>query len=174
MLAEQKENGIMWTPSKVIERLGRRAEDEDSIYYWAAINAIPVFCPGLIDSLIGDNFYSQSIHDPGFVLDILDDLKRINNMAMKALHSGIIAVGAGAVKHHMCKANCIRDGADFAVYLNTAHEFDGSDSGAEPDESVACGKIKTDATAVKIHGDENLIFPLLVGETFAKFKKRKT
>jgi len=43
-----------------------------------------------------------------------------------------------------------RNGADFAVYLNTASEFDGSDSGASPDEAVSWGKIKPTARPVKV------------------------
>ena len=36
------------------------------------------------------------------------------------------------------------------MYLNTAHEADGSDSGARPDEAVTWGKIKLDAKPVKV------------------------
>lgn len=43
-----------------------------------------------------------------------------------------------------------RNGADYAVYLNTGQEYDGSDSGARPDEAVSWGKIKADARAVKV------------------------
>ena len=43
-----------------------------------------------------------------------------------------------------------RNGADFSVYVNTAQEFDGSDSGAQPDEAVSWGKIRMDATPVKV------------------------
>ena len=43
-----------------------------------------------------------------------------------------------------------RNGADFCVYLNTGSEFDGSDSGASPDEAVSWGKIRTTATPVKV------------------------
>lgn len=49
MLREQKENGTLWTPSKVIERLGLHIDNEESIYYWAAKNKIPVFSPALTD-----------------------------------------------------------------------------------------------------------------------------
>ena len=62
----------------------------------------------------------------------------------------------------------MRNGADFAVYVNTAHEFDGSDSGARPDEAVSWGKIRTDARPVKLSADATLVFPLLVAQTFAK------
>lgn len=33
------------------------------------------------------------------------DLKRLNRIAMKALKSGIIIVGGGVIKHHICNAN---------------------------------------------------------------------
>lgn len=90
-----------------------------------------------------------------------------------------------------------RNGANFSVYVNTAQEFDGSDSGARPDEAVSWGKIRMDATPVKVgrgsrggeggfgvpwggsatltpfscaqvYADASLVFPLLVAETFAQ------
>ena len=39
----------------------------------------------------------------------------------------------------------VKKGADYAVYINTSAEFDGSDSGALPEEAVSQGKIKKDA-----------------------------
>jgi hypothetical protein len=61
---------------------------------------------------------------------------------------------AGVPKHHTCNANLMRNGADFAVYVSTAQEFDGSDSGARPDEAISWGKIRIDAKPVKVgpHG----------------------
>ena len=43
-----------------------------------------------------------------------------------------------------------RNGADYAVFVNTGQEFDGSDSGAQPDEAVSWGKIRMDANPVKV------------------------
>ena len=71
MLLEQKETGIVWTPSKVIARLGKEINDESSIYYWASKNNIPVFSPALTDGSIGDMMFFHSFKNPGFVLDIL-------------------------------------------------------------------------------------------------------
>ena len=62
----------------------------------------------------------------------------------------------------------MRNGADFAVFINTAQEFDCSDSGARPDEAVSWGKIRMDAKPVKVYGDASIVFPLLVSQTFAK------
>ena len=65
----------------------------------------------------------------------------------------------------------MRNGADFSVYLNTAQEYDGSDSGARPDEAVSWGKIRPEARPVKVCGDATILFPLLVAVTFAKIWK---
>ena len=54
------------------------------------------------------------------------------------------------------------------MFLNTRSEFDGSDSGARPDEAVSWGKIRKDAKPVKIYAEASLVFPLLVAETFAR------
>lgn len=56
----------------------------------------------------------------------------------------------GLPKHHICNANMMRNGADYAVFINTAQEFDGSDSGARPDEAVSWGKIRGSAKTVKV------------------------
>ena len=169
MLKEQKENGTIWTPSKVIQRLGERIDHEESIYYWAAKNKIPVFCPALTDGSLGDMMYFHSFRNPGLILDIISDLRRLNTIAVKSLNSGIIICGGGLIKHHICNANLMRNGADYAVYLNTASEYDGSDSGARSDEAVSWGKIKQTATPVKIYGEASIILPLLIAQTFAKY-----
>jgi deoxyhypusine synthase len=80
-----------------------------------------------------------------------------------------IILGGGVIKHHTCNANLMRNGADFSVYINTGQEFDGSDSGASPDEAISWGKIKIDAKPVKICADASLVFPLIVSQTFYKY-----
>ena len=168
MLEDQRERSVSWTPSKVITRLGERINHEESICYWAAKNDIPIFCPALTDGSLGDMIYFHTYKNPGLVIDIVQDIRRINGMAVKARKSGMIILGGGVVKHHIANANLMRNGADFAVYVNSNHEFDGSDSGAKPDEAKSWGKIKGEATPVKITADATLVFPLLVAETFAR------
>ena len=62
----------------------------------------------------------------------------------------------------------MRNGADYAVFINTANEFDGSDAGARPDEAVSWGKISVDAKPIKVFSEAALTFPILVGETFVR------
>ncbi|GAU92727.1 hypothetical protein RvY_04774 [Ramazzottius varieornatus] len=167
MLKEQKEQGVLWTPSRLINRLGKEINNPESVYYWAWKNDIPVFSPALTDGGIGDMLYFHSYKEPGLVLDIIQDVRELNLLATYAVNSGMIILGGGLIKHHICNANLMRNGADFSVFVNTAHEFDGSDSGARPDEAVSWGKIKIEATPVKVCADASFVFPLLVSRTFA-------
>ena len=168
MLADQTDKGMHWTPSKMIERFGEAIDNPESVYYWAAKNKIPVFCPAITDGSIGDMVYFHSFANPGLVIDIAADIRAINTLAVRAPKTGMIICGGGVVKHHICNANLMRNGADFAVFINTGQEFDGSDAGARPDEAISWGKIRIDARPVKIYADATLIFPLLVAETFAR------
>ncbi|KAI1305235.1 putative deoxyhypusine synthase [Halotydeus destructor] len=176
LLDQQKKGGVTWTPSKVIEQLGHAIDDKSSILYWAAKNQIPIFCPALTDGSLGDMLYMHSFRNPGLVIDIVQDIRRLNSMAVKAQKTGVIILGGGLVKHHINNANLMRNGADYAVYVNTGNEFDGSDSGARPDEAISWGKIRTEARPVKVYCDATLVFPLIVAETFAKehFKKNQS
>lgn len=72
------------------------------------------------------------------------------------------------MKHHILNSHLFKNGADFAVFINTGQEFDGSDSGARPDEAISWGKIKINANPVKVYCEASIAFPLLVSQTFAK------
>jgi deoxyhypusine synthase len=152
----------------MIKRLGLEINDESSIYYWCAKNDIPVYCPALTDGSLGDMIYFHSYKNPGLIIDIAGDIRSVNNQAVFAKKTGMIILGGGIIKHHICNANLMRNGADYAVYINTAQEFDGSDAGARPDEAVSWGKIRLNAESVKIYAEASLVFPLIVADTFAK------
>lgn len=149
---EEIEGELNWTPSKVIHRLGKEINNEESVYYWAYKNKIPIFCPALTDGSLGDMlfFHTFKASPKQLKVDIVGDIRRINDIAIHAKRTGMIILGGGLVKHHIANANLMRNGADYAVYINTAQEFDGSDAGARPDEAVSWGKIKANAEMVKV------------------------
>ena len=84
--------------------------------------------------------------------------------------TGIIILGAGVVKHTICNANMFREGSKYAVYINTAPEYDGSDSGAEPEEAKSWGKIQGNADTVKVFGDATILFPIIAAGAFVDEK----
>ncbi|KAJ6484993.1 Deoxyhypusine synthase [Mycena vitilis] len=168
MLAEQLDSGEVWSPSSFIRRLGKEINNEESVYYWAYKNDIPVFCPALTDGSIGDMIYFHSFRSPGLILDIVRDIRDLNELSRNSKKAGMIVLGGGVCKHQIANAMLIRNGADYSVFINTGQEFDGSDSGARPDEAVSWGKIRAGAEAVKVFADATLVFPLLVAATFAQ------
>ena len=168
---EQTNDGVVWTPSRIINRLGKEINDEDSVYYWCWKNDIPVFCPALTDGSLGDMLYFYTYKREGFTIDIVRDIRAINDLAIKSRKSGAIIIGGSVPKHHCLNANLMRNGVDYAVYINTGQAFDASDSGASPDEAVSWGKIRLNSKPVKINSEATLVFPWMVAECFAKREK---
>lgn len=164
--AEQKK-GKICTPSELIWKLGEKINNKESIYYWAWKNKIKVYCPTILDGALGDNIYFFKFKHPDFIVDIAEDVKTFNDSTIGLKKSGLVILGSGVVKHSILNANMLRNGADYAVYINNSQEFDGSDAGALPEEAVSWGKIRKDAESVKIFGDATILFPLIVAETFA-------
>jgi len=169
---EQKKTGKASTPSELIWKMGEKINNKESIYYWAWKNKIKVYCPTVLDGALGDNVYFFKFKHPDFVLDIAEDVKSFNDLTIGLRKSGLMILGSGVVKHSILNANMLRNGADYAVYINAAQEFDGSDSGARPDEAVSWGKIKPqnknsqEKNSVKVYADATLVFPLIVQGAF--------
>ncbi|MEK6925103.1 MAG: deoxyhypusine synthase [Nanoarchaeota archaeon] len=165
---ESKKTGKAVTGNELIWKLGEKIKDENSIYYWAWKNQIPVYCPALLDGALGDNIYFFKFKRPEFTIDCTEDVVWFNNTTIGLKKSGAIILGAGVVKHAILNANMLRNGLDYCVYINTSQEFDGSDSGALPSEAISWGKILPDAQSVKVFADATIVFPILVAESFAK------
>lgn len=169
---EQDRDGKYWTPSEICKRLGEAINDKSSILYWCYINDIPIYSPGLTDGDFGDILYRYNKKRPGFIVDIAYDIRGMNKEALTAKKTGVIILGGGLIKHHILNANLMRNGADYAVFINTGHEFEGSDAGAKPQEALSWGKLKLDCDFVKVYSEASLVFPLVVSQSFAKFEKQ--
>lgn len=164
MVDEQRNSGKIISPSEFVDTLGREVNNKESIYYWCHKNKIPVFCPALTDGSMGDMIYFFKFKNPDFAIDIASDMKKLNDITFDAKKTGLIILGSGVVKHHILNTNMMRNGSDYAVYINNAQEFDGSDAGARPDEAVSWGKILPKASSVKVFGDATILFPLIVAK----------
>ena len=165
---EQKKTGRITTASELIWKLGEKIDDKRSICYWAWKNNIRIHCPALLDGAIGDNIYFFKFKRRDFFIDITEDIKWFNDTSLGLKKSGVLILGSGVVKHCILNANMLRNGADYAVYINNSQEFDGSDAGALPDEAVSWGKIAPKGESVKVFGDATILFPFIVAESFAK------
>ncbi|OGS52796.1 MAG: deoxyhypusine synthase, partial [Euryarchaeota archaeon RBG_13_61_15] len=109
---------------------GSRIDDKRSILYWAARNDIPVYVPGITDGAFGSQLWLFKQQHPDFNVDVLKDEQELSDIVFSAKKAGALMIGGGISKHHVIWWNQFRDGLDFAVYLTTAEEYDGSLSGA--------------------------------------------
>jgi len=156
--------------SQFCREIGKRICNETSILYWAAKNKIPVYVPGIVDGAVGYQTWLFS-QDHDFKLNLLKDSGELNDIVFTAKKSGALIIGGGISKHHTIWWNQFKDGLDYAVYVSTADEWDGSLSGARPREAVSWGKINAKAKRVMVEGDASLILPIMVSALLSRMKK---
>ena len=135
--------------------------DKSSFLYWAHRNKIPVIVPGIVDGAVGNQvwFFYQQHKD--FKVDILKDESRLSDIVFEAKKSGAFIIGGGISKHHTLWWNQFRGGLDYAVYITTAPEWDGSLSGALVAEAISWGKVTTKARQTTIHGEATTLLPFI-------------
>ncbi len=152
-----------WTPWKLIERIGMRMNNENSILYNAAKNHIPVFVPGITDGSFGSQLWTFKEMNSDFVVDVLQDEHDLSDIIFDAKKTGAFMIGGGISKHHTIWWNQFRGGLDSAVYVTTAQEYDGSLSGAKLEEAISWKKVRPDAKFVNVYGDITALLPIVVG-----------
>ncbi|MBS3055490.1 MAG: deoxyhypusine synthase [Candidatus Aenigmarchaeota archaeon] len=141
--------------------LGKRIENKSSILHWAYVNKIPIIVPGITDGAVGYQIWMFS-QDHDFKINLLKDEQFLNDKVWKAKKSGALIIGGGISKHHVIWWNQFKDGLDYAVYISTAVEYDGSLSGAKPHEAVSWGKINEKADFVSIEEDATVALPIIL------------
>ena len=159
LYSEKKE----WGGAELLREFGLRMNSESSILYNAARNNIPVFVPGMTDGSFGSQLWSFYERNRDFKLNLLQDEHELSDLIFDAKKTGALMVGGGISKHHTIWWNQFRGGLDYAVYVTTAQEYDGSLSGAKLEEAISWKKVKEDAEFVNVYGDATVILPVLLG-----------
>ena len=134
---------------------------EDSFLYWAYKNDVKVIVPGIVDGAVGSQIWMFSQKHADFKLNIIKDSDTLAGLIFKAKKSGALMLGGGISKHHTLWWNQYRSGLDFAVYITTAQEFDGSLSGALVREAISWGKVTQNAKQTTIHAELTTVLPFL-------------
>ncbi|UCH90176.1 MAG: deoxyhypusine synthase, partial [Thermoplasmata archaeon] len=154
----------------LIWEVGEQLDDENSITYWAWKNKIPIFIPGITDGAFGSQLWLFKQKHNEFDIDIFQDEQDLAEIVFTAERSGALIVGGGISKHHTIWWNQFKDGLDYAVYITTAVEYDGSLSGARLREGISWGKLKEEAREVTIDGDATVLLPLMIGAVLENLK----
>ncbi len=148
---------------ELIWEFGRRIRSRRSILYWAWKNRIPIYVPGILDGAFGSQVWLFWQDHRDFKLDQLRDEQELADVVFRAKRTGALIIGGGISKHHVLWWNQFREGLDYAVYITTAPEWDGSLSGARMREAVSWKKIKERAKYVTVEGDATVLLPLIIG-----------
>jgi deoxyhypusine synthase len=135
--------------------------NESSILYWAQKNEIPIIVPGIFDGAFGYQLWLYYQKDKIY-LNLFEDQTLISNYVWKAKRSAALIIGGGISKHHVIWHNQFKNGLDYAIYITTAVEEDGSLSGAKTREAISWNKINENAKHINIFGDATIILPLLI------------
>jgi deoxyhypusine synthase len=135
--------------------------DESSFLYWAYRNKIPVIVPGIVDGAVGSQVWLFYQQHRDLKIDILKDQSKLSDLVFEAKKTGAFMIGGGISKHHTLWWNQFRGGLDYAVYITTASEWDGSLSGALVAEAISWGKVTTKARQTTIHGDATTLLPFI-------------
>ena len=164
-----KEGAKSLSSSELCRRLGKYVDNESSILCWASKNNIPVIVPGITDGAVGSQLWLFSQQKRDFAIDMMKDQQILSDIVFTAKKTGALMLGGGISKHHTLWWNQFRGGLDYAVYITSAMEYDGSLSGALVREAISWGKVKPNAKQVTIHADATAILPFIAAALFERF-----
>ncbi|MCL5433533.1 MAG: deoxyhypusine synthase [Candidatus Marsarchaeota archaeon] len=150
-----------YSASELAYEFGKRMKDEGSILRQAYLNNVPVYSPGILDGAFGTQL-AIFAQDHKFKLNLIKDELQLSNIPFDNKVTGALMIGGGISKHHVIWWNQFKGGLDYAVYITTASQYDGSLSGARMTEAVSWGKVKEKAKYTTIDGDATIILPILL------------
>ncbi|MGN6346228.1 MAG: deoxyhypusine synthase [Candidatus Nitrosocosmicus sp.] len=159
-LYDKAKSSKEFSPAEIIKYIGTNL-NETSFLYWASKNNIPVFVPGIVDGAVGNQIWLFNQNHKDFKIDILKDQTSLSEIIFDAHMTGAFMLGGGISKHHTLWWNQYRGGLDYAVYVTTSSEWDGSLSGALVKEAISWGKVTSEAKQITIHADISTILPFI-------------
>ncbi len=157
-IPEEKRRNI--ATFELLWEFGRLLGKGDSILTTAQRRQVPVFCPGIYDSMLGLNLWTFGQLNT-LVVNPMRDFSRLVDLTYEAKKTGLIILGGGMPKHHAMIANVYRGGTDAAIQITLDRPEGGGTSGAPLEEAISWGKIKSPDRLVTVIGDATILFPLI-------------
>ena len=158
------------TSEALCAAIGKDLGSEDSLLYWAQRRKVPVFIPGIMDGAVGSQLWLFAESHRDFAVDVIGDERRLSDIVAESKVAGALVIGGGISKHHTIWWNQFRGGLDYACYVTTAQEYDGSLSGAQVREAVSWGKVKERARQVTLYAEATTALPLIASYALTKLK----
>ncbi len=148
-------------PSEFLTELGHTLDDDTSILKQAAEKGVPIFSPGLMDSMLGFHLYTYSTTKK-LSLDFVKDLRILGEIVTQTKKTGAIMLGGGLTKHFTMGSTILKGGLNMAIQITLDRPEGGSLSGAPLVEGVSWQKMQTESNFETVIGDATILFPLLI------------
>jgi len=141
--------------------IGNMIEDENSILKIAAEKGVPIYAPGIIDSMLGLQLWMFT-QDKELHLDAVGDMHELSDIVFDAKKVTAVLLGGGLPKHYALASNLLKGGVDAAIQVTMDRSETGSLSGAPLEEAKSWAKAKAGSNLVTVIGDITIIFPMMV------------
>ncbi|MER2014171.1 MAG: deoxyhypusine synthase [Methanobrevibacter sp.] len=152
---------------ELLYEIGLLVEDEDSFVAAAARNNVPIFAPGLIDSMLGLQLWIFT-QDHDFIVSAAGDMPYLSDIVFESEKVGAILLGGGLTKHYTLASNVIKGGLDAAIQITMDRPEAGSLGGAPLEEAKSWAKAKCGSNLASVVGDVTVIFPLIYAAALDK------
>jgi len=155
-----------FTTYKLLNEVGKRIKDENSIVRSAFKNNVKIIVPAIFDSIFGFQIwmYSQEkklIIDGRNDLDYLIDLHY--KLKAKKKDSGILILGGGVPKNYILQSVIIPEKPHkYIVQITTDRAEFGGLSGATLSEAISWGKATKESKLKTVYCDATIAFPIIV------------
>lgn len=152
---------------ELLHEIGLLVDDENSFVATAARNNVPIFAPGLIDSMMGLQLWIFT-QDHDFTISAVADMPLLSDIVFEADMVGAILLGGGLTKHYTLASNVIKGGLDAAIQITMDRPEAGSLGGAPLEEAKSWAKARCGSSLASVIGDVTVIFPLIYAAALDK------
>ncbi|MGB9200968.1 deoxyhypusine synthase [Methanobacterium sp.] len=155
----KKENNL--NIRKFLTEIGSNLSDDESILKTAARKGVPIYAPGLIDSMLGLQLWMFT-QDNDLHLDASGDMSELSDKVYSSKKVATVILGGGLPKHYALASNLLTGGVDAAIQITMDRSETGSLGGAPLEEAKSWAKAKAGSNLVTVIGDATIIFPLML------------
>lgn len=149
------------TIREFITSIGNYIDDPDSIIGTASNVGVPIYSPGIVDSMLGLQLWMFT-QDNQLILDAAGDMQELSDMVYSSKKVAAVILGGGLPKHYALASNLLTGGVDAAIQVTLDRSEAGSLSGAPLEEAKSWAKAKCGSKLVTVIGDATIVFPLMV------------
>ncbi len=149
------------TIQEFIKKIGLILSDDESIIRTAALMDVPVYAPGIVDSMLGLQLWMYT-QENSLQLDAVGDMHLLSDQVFESKKIATIILGGGLPKHYALASNLIKGGVDAAIQITMDRSETGSLGGAPLEEAKSWAKARAGSNLVTVIGDATIIFPLMV------------